>query len=104
MDINTLPRWQCHKVVRAAKIVAIDDVPNSTNIRVSLKRGPDAETETTVMDGGWFARHSPEVGGYLVVYSDSYTSFSPAAAFEEGYTLLDRFDAYGTAEVKSDGG
>jgi hypothetical protein len=30
----------------------------------------------------------PEVGWYYVQYPDGYESFSPAAAFEEGYTLI----------------
>ena len=33
-------------------------------------------------------KHKPEVGGYYVVYEDGYKSFSPAGAFESGYTLL----------------
>ena len=28
------------------------------------------------------------VGGYYVVYEDGYKSFSPAGAFESGYTPL----------------
>ncbi|MCX6845050.1 MAG: hypothetical protein NTU84_00535 [Verrucomicrobia bacterium] len=32
-------------------------------------------------------KHKPEVGGYYVVYADGYKSYSPAKAFEEGYTL-----------------
>ena len=30
-------------------------------------------------------KHSPQVGGYYVVYKDGYKSYSPAQAFEEGY-------------------
>ena len=30
----------------------------------------------------------PEVGGYYVVHKDGYKSFSPANAFEEGYTRI----------------
>jgi hypothetical protein len=36
----------------------------------------------------YVAKHKPVVGGYWVQYDDGYTSFSPAQAFEEGYTLL----------------
>jgi site-specific recombinase XerD len=32
-------------------------------------------------------KHKPEAGGYYVVYADGYKSYSPAKAFEEGYTL-----------------
>ena len=34
-------------------------------------------------------KHKPEVSGYYVVYKDGYKSFSPAKAFEEGYTKVD---------------
>jgi hypothetical protein len=33
-------------------------------------------------------KHSPQAGGYYVVYEDGYRSYSPAAAFEAGYTLI----------------
>ena len=36
----------------------------------------------------YVAKHKPEVGGYYVVYEDGYKSFSPAGAFESGYTRL----------------
>ena len=34
-------------------------------------------------------KHAPRVGGYFVRYDDGYESFSPAAAFEGGYTSVD---------------
>lgn len=40
------------------------------------------------VDGDFMEKHRPEVGGYFVVYDDGYKSFSPAKAFEDGYTLL----------------
>ena len=36
----------------------------------------------------YVAKHKLEVGGYYVVYEDGYKSFSPASAFESGYTPL----------------
>jgi hypothetical protein len=33
-------------------------------------------------------KHAPEPGGYFVVYADGYRSFSPAQAFESGYTEI----------------
>lgn len=35
-------------------------------------------------------KHGPQVGGYYVVYADGYISYSPAAAFEDGYRLIVR--------------
>jgi hypothetical protein len=34
----------------------------------------------------YVVKHNPKVGGYYVVYKDGYESFSPADAFEDGYT------------------
>jgi hypothetical protein len=40
------------------------------------------------VDQEYMYKHKPVAGGYYVVYKDGYKSFSPAAAFEEGYTLI----------------
>ncbi len=39
--------------------------------------------------GDFIQKHKPVVGGYYVVYEDGYKSFSPAKAFEEGYTRIE---------------
>lgn len=36
----------------------------------------------------YVTKHNPQSGGYFVVYEDGYKSFSPAKAFEEGYTRI----------------
>jgi hypothetical protein len=36
----------------------------------------------------YLRKHNPQVGGYYVVYADGYKSWSPAQAFEEGYTRV----------------
>lgn len=41
------------------------------------------------VDAAYVRKHQPQVGGYYVVYEDGYKSFSPAAAFEGGYTRID---------------
>lgn len=33
-------------------------------------------------------KHQPQIGGYYVKYADGYESFSPAEAFESGYTKV----------------
>lgn len=40
------------------------------------------------MSREWMTKHNPVVGGYLVLYDDGYCSFSPAEAFESGYTRI----------------
>ena len=41
-----------------------------------------------MVNAAYLLKHKPEVGGYYVVYKDGYKSFSPAAAFEEGYSKV----------------
>lgn len=81
-----LPEWQCHKRVRAAQIVAIDEAQHITGLRLTL-RTPTGEIRIYV-DAQWAARHDAKVGGYYVIYADGYSSFSPRAAFEEGYAQI----------------
>ena len=69
--------YQSHKKVQASKIVGI-------NI-YTLELDSDTHQFWSVSHG-WYQKHNPQVGGYLVIYPDGYESFSPAKAFEEGYT------------------
>lgn len=79
-----LPHYQCHKKVRALKIASIQPVVGgSANITPADK----GYMEFTV-DAEYVAKHKPQIGGYYVVYDDGYRSFSPAQAFEEGYTRI----------------
>jgi len=84
-----LPEYQCHKKVRAAKIV---DIYNpSANGNAQLHLDVDGVKATRIADQGWMGKHRPEVGGYFVEYEKvddvQYTSFSPAEPFEAGYSL-----------------
>lgn len=40
------------------------------------------------VDSAYMRKHKPQAGGYYVLYKDGYTSFSPADAFEDGYTRI----------------
>lgn len=82
MDFQ-LPQWQCHKVVQAAQIENIRDQHVPDGAILTLSGG-----FTVKVDNAWCQRHEARVGGYLVVYEDGYMSFSPAAAFESGYTRI----------------
>ena len=86
-----MPRYQSHKVVWALKIKAI----------VRDGEGEDRETDGSAMitpeepgyapfkvDHAYMHKHKPQVGGYYVVYGDGYQSWSPADAFESGYTRI----------------
>lgn len=69
--------YVCHKVVAAGKITSVF----TDCVFVDVKDG--------VLVAGsieWVNHHKPQVGGYYVVYEDGYTSYSPAEAFEKGYS------------------
>lgn len=83
-----LPRFKSHKEVRAAKIKGYervwDDRGVCTGWMIHFVGGGHAN-----VGGQWMAEKRPEPGGYFVVYEDGYTSFSPAQAFENGYTRIE---------------
>ena len=97
-ELEQLPQYRSHKVVRAGKIMAIwfedpdriDD--HGSNVLVVVSGLGYAKPVR--LDISWFDKHEPRVGGYLVAYDDGYISFSPAKAFEEGYTLIEE-DSWG---------
>jgi hypothetical protein len=81
-----MPRYQCHKKVWALKIVGISLPQNETgDAELAFS---DRGYASKLMPRVWLDKHNPEVGGYYVVYDDGYQSFSPAKAFEEGYTRI----------------
>lgn len=87
-----LPEYICHKKVRAIKIAAIEQARSPKNgltdcaIIMPAEEGYDA----FIVDNEFMNKHKPVVGGYFVIYEDGYTSFSPAAAFESGYTRVEQ--------------
>lgn len=99
-----LPAYQSHKIVHALKISAIRPADPTPICQLeSFIPWQDSEGESligaiiTPAEEGYrefgvtidyVVKHKPEVGGYFVLYEDGYKSFSPAKAFEEGYTRL----------------
>ena len=78
-----LPLYNCHKQVRALKISKTVDNPNKS-IDIFFEDGNYAPINQEVDK-----KPTPEAGWYYVVYKDGYTSFSPAEAFEDGYSLAE---------------
>lgn len=86
MTVNReMPRYICHKQVWALKIESVQEgVKDKNSVLLTFA---DEGYAPIHVDFDWYYRHKPEAGGYYVVYKDGYKSFSPAAAFEDGYTL-----------------
>ncbi len=77
-----MPVYKCHKEVWALKIdsIGIDETDQYTITPAEKGYAPFK------VSGEFMKKHNPKVGGYYVVYKDGYKSFSPAEAFEEGYS------------------
>lgn len=76
-----LPKYQCHKVVRAGKIINMATGGDGTMTLVF-----EGIEGTITVEPAWIKKNQPQIGGYFVVYGDGYTSYSPSHAFEGGYT------------------
>ncbi len=92
-----LPAYKSHKTVWALKIAAIHLLPNpdTTGNSAASSYGAiitpaEPGYEPFEVDATYMIRQSPKEGGYYVQYQDGYKSFSPAQAFEEGYTLVNQ--------------
>jgi hypothetical protein len=72
-------RYKCHKLVDAAKIIGITDESRTILTDDGLSYGPEIAS-----------RYKPVPGDYVVKYDDGYLSVSPKAAFDAGYTLVER--------------
>ena len=85
-----MPRYRCHKDVWALKIRDISDPTAAGNESDGSRLLHPVEHGYGAIrvDAAYVRKHDPKVGGYYVVYKDGYQSFSPAQAFEEGYTKV----------------
>ena len=79
-----MPRYRSHKMVSALKIAEIQFHLDGAATFTPEEPGYGA----VALSSAFVAKHDPKVGGYYVVYEDGYKSWSPAAAFEEGYTRI----------------
>lgn len=111
-----LPQYRCHKVVRAIKIARIVlhkdvDPPGAGG------QGPYYNVDTAflypdeshglpgrvVVGRPYLVKYEPQIGGYYVVYADGYESYSPADAFEDGYTKIELLKKFNEGMASGDG-
>lgn len=84
-----MPVYRSHKKVWALQIKSIEDLGTDTTtdenpvVRIHFVEPGYAPVKMNLR-----SKPTPEVGGYYIVYKDGYCSFSPAGAFESGYTRL----------------
>ena len=90
-----VPKYKCYKEVWALKIADIHFDPSTTDDEGHRIDGgaiiipADEGYGSFQVDAEYVSKHSPRLGGYYVVYEGGYKSFSPAEAFENGYTLIE---------------
>lgn len=82
-----MPKYQCHKKVWALKIKTKMPNPETATGGWFLHFEDDGYAPI-FMNHDWCVKNKPIDGGYYVVYEDGYKSFSPAEAFESGYTRI----------------
>ncbi len=90
MESSEMPKYRSHKEVWALKISEIQDhTPPGQESDGSRTIVPADEGFAPFrVDLDYMRKHSPQAGGYYVVYQDGYKSWSPAEAFEGGYTRI----------------
>lgn len=88
---RAMPKYQSHKQVWALKIADLTKPALAVNEEWdgTMYIHPEENGYAPFpVSGDYMRKHEPKVGGYYVVYADGYKSWSPAEAFESGYTRL----------------
>ena len=81
-----MPRYKCHKEVWALKI---ENIITERSIQgESILYFEDKRYAPLTVSYKYVQKHKPQIGGYYVIYKDGYESWSPAEAFESGYTEI----------------
>lgn len=79
-----MPRYKCHKKVWAFKIKKLD-VDEGGSVIMTPE---DSAYCPILLNKEYVEKHKPEIGGYYIVYKGGYKSYSPAEAFEDGYSKI----------------
>lgn len=85
--MSQLADWKCrHKIVKAGKITMLPMERDGQPIGPVVVQDANGGDYGVDMPAAAFARGRPNPGDYIVIYEDGYKSWSPAKAFEDGYT------------------
>jgi hypothetical protein len=89
-----MQKYQCHKVVEAAPIVAAEFREDGSGKVYTAQPGRPNNRTLWVVPAGFKRPNTqpsmnPDGGDYLVRYEDGYLSWSPKAVFEAGYSPLE---------------
>lgn len=76
-------KYISHKTVEAFKIISITLCADGVSLA-----GENGNGDSVVVNDDYMQRNKPQVGGYYVQYKDGFQSWSPAKAFEEGYSIV----------------
>jgi len=89
--MKEMPLYQSHKQVWALKIADLRHTGNQgQESDGSLMMIPENKDYGPIkLPSEYVRKHNPKVGGYYVVYKDGYESWSPADAFEDGYSRVE---------------
>lgn len=82
-----MQKFKSHKIVEAVKIQSITPILTTGGVLLHVADGLD----NIEVNRAYLLKHEPRPGGYYVKYPDGYESFSPAEAFEDGYTAVDAY-------------
>ena len=88
--MGELASWRSHKVVKAGRLMRQqpESDPGELDVILIVEDVNGAPCKIGV-PRDFFARKVPFPGDYIVIYDDGYKSWSPAKAFEEGYTRVE---------------
>lgn len=84
-----MPRYRSHKEVWALKISHVEHLRTDTTTDENpIVRVHFVELGFAPIEINLHGKPTPDAGWYYVVYEDGYKSFSPAKAFEDGYSRV----------------
>jgi hypothetical protein len=80
-----MPRYRCHKVVRAVRILKISNPSTDHSMTII----PSDDVAPFKVRGEYVNKHRPYVGGFYTLADDGEEGYAHPNAFERGYSLVE---------------